>query len=251
MIMKRVLFERVLPVLAAILLSLSFADAQEKGGKAVSTEYMTENELPDAAAYLPAPSKPGEPLFAGDIAYYEWSKALRATDRGRLAREDADDALKKMVQRFEPAVGILISQEKTPNLYRLLSKANRTASNATRKAKNHYNRVRPFVQFSEPSGIPESEESYAGSASYPSGHSTRGWTMALILSELLPDRSQEILRIGYEFGTSRVIVGYHYESDVQAARIAASAAIAVMHSDKVFLKDMKKAKKELLRAGLR
>ena len=42
-----------------------------------------------------------------------------------------------------------------------------------------------------------------------------------------------------------MIVGYHYESDVQAARVSTSAVISVLHSDPAFQKDMKKAKKEV------
>ena len=74
---------------------------------------------------------------------------------------------------------------------------------------------------------------------------------ALVLAELLPDKASDILKVGYEYGTSRVIVGFHYQTDVQAARTAASGSVAVLHSDKEFQKDMKKAKKELAKLGLR
>ena len=220
-------------------------------GASVQTVYMDAEQLPDAYVYLPAPPKPGDPLFAGDLAYYEWGKSLRATERGARAHDDAASSLDYLAQILEPAVGIRISNENTPNLYRLLSKSMQTANSATRKAKQYYNRVRPYVEFSEGTGVPEEEEGSRKSASYPSGHTTRGWTVALVLAELLPERSEQILLTGYEYGTSRVIVGYHYESDVQAARSAASAAVAVMHSNKTFQKDLRKARKELIRLGLR
>ena len=60
--------------------------------------------------------------------------------------------------------------------------------------------------------------------SYPSSHAAAGWAVALVLSELNPDRAEPILKRGYEYGQSRVIAGYHYQSDVDAARLAASAA---------------------------
>ena len=71
--------------------------------------------------------------------------------------------------------------------------------------------------------------------------------MALVLTELLPERAELILKAGYEYGQSRVIAGYHYQSDVDAARLAASACVARLHADENFQKQLAKAKKELQR----
>ena len=224
---------------------------QDAGKASVRTDYIDADEMPDASVFLPAPPKPGDPLFDSDLVYYEWGKSMRPTERGQRAQDDAKSSLDYLAQILEPAVGVRISNEQTPNLYRLLSKSMTTANNANRKAKDFYKRTRPYVEFDEPTGVPEEERGSRRSASYPSGHTTRGWTVALVLSELLPDKASEILKVGYEYVTSRVIVGFHYETDVQAARTAASGAVAVMHSDKEFQKDMKKARKELARLGLR
>jgi len=62
---------------------------------------------------------------------------------------------------------------------------------------------------------------------------------------LNPDRQNAILKAGYEYGESRVIVGYHYQSDVDAARIASSAAFARLQSSEKYQKQLKKALKEL------
>ena len=210
-----------------------------------SGAYFQTADLPDASAYIPAPLKPDDPRFAGDKGYYEWGKAMRGRTRGKIAKDDAATSMDYMSKLFEEAIGLKISKEHTPNLYHLLSRATKTSAASNRKIKSYYNRIRPYVEFAEPTGVPEDEESHRKSASYPSGHTTRGWTMALILSELLPERSQDILEAGYRYGASRVIVGYHYQSDVQEAREAASGIVAVLHSSDEFRKDMKKAKKEL------
>lgn len=254
--MTKRLFPRLLAFAILSLAAPGIANAQQAGDSkakstSVRTDYLTTDQMPDAYVYLPAPPKPGDPLFAGDLAYYEWGKTMRATERGARAHDDAKSSLDYLAQILEPAVGVRISAEATPNLYRLLSKSMTTANNATRKAKDYYKRVRPYVEFDEPTGVPEEERGSRRSASYPSGHTTRGWTVALVLSELLPDKAEDILKVGYEYGVSRVIVGYHYQSDTEAARNAASAAVAVMHSDKTFQKDVKKARKELSRLGLK
>ena len=244
----------IILVAALLLVSCSTSRMAAQAGSAQrgassSTAYMTEEELPDASVYLPSPSQPGDSLFEGDLAYYAWGKNVRGTQRGTLAHDDASSSMSYIAQRLEPALGFIISEETTPNLLRLLSKSYTTTNNANKKAKDFYKRKRPYVEFDEPTGVPEDERGSRNSASYPSGHSTRGWTIALVLAELMPEKSEEILKVGYEYGESRVIVGYHYQSDVDAARIAASAALAVLHSNAEFQQDLQLAREELRRLG--
>ena len=103
------------------------------------------------------------------------------------------------------------------------------------------------VRFQEPTLIPEEEETLRNNGSYPSGHSIRGWAMALLLCEINPDAQDAILKLGYEWGQSRVIVGYHWQSDVDASRLLGSAVIARLHTNPQFLADMAAARKEFAR----
>ena len=131
------------------------AQAQQSAGSAsVRADYIDADEMPDASVFLPAPPKPGDPLFDSDLVYYEWGKSMRATERGQRAHDDAKSSLDYLAQILEPAVGVRISNESTPNLYRLLSKSMTTANNANRKAKDFYKRTRPYVEFDEPTGVP-------------------------------------------------------------------------------------------------
>lgn len=45
-------------------------------------------------------------------------------------------------------------------------------------------------------------------------------------------------------GQSRVICGYHFQSDVDAAHIVASAVVARLHANENFIKQLGKAKQE-------
>lgn len=47
-----------------------------------------------------------------------------------------------------------------------------------------------------------------------------------------------------EKAKSRVIVGFHFQSDVDAARIITPTMIARLHADEEFAKQLQKAKKE-------
>ncbi|MBO4778495.1 MAG: phosphatase PAP2 family protein, partial [Bacteroidales bacterium] len=103
---------------------------------------------------------------------------------------------------------------------------------------------RPFARFHEPSLAPWDDEVLSHNGSYPSGHTLRGWTAALILMEINPANADTLLARGFMFSESRVIVGAHWQSDVDAGRLAASAAVAKMHTSPEFLEQMEKAKKE-------
>ena len=71
-----------------------------------------------------------------------------------------------------------------------------------------------------------------------------GWATALVLAEINPQRQNEILKRGFELGESRVICGYHWQSDVDAARIVGSAVVATLHTNPAFQQQLQKAKDE-------
>ncbi len=96
-----------------------------------------------------------------------------------------------------------------------------------------------------PTAFPEDEEDLRNDGSYPSGHTAVGWTWALILAELVPDKTDAILARGLEFGESRIVANFHWRSDVDAGRIVAAGVVARLHADPVFLSDMEMAKKEM------
>ena len=73
-----------------------------------------------------------------------------------------------------------------------------------------------------------------------------GWGIALVLAEINPARQDQILKRGYEYGESRVIVGFHYQSDVDHARILTSALINRLNVNDDFIEQLKKAKAEFL-----
>ena len=105
-------------------------------------------------------------------------------------------------------------------------------------------RKRPYARFNEPTLVPEQEESHRTNGSYPSGHTILGWSAALLLMEINPEAADTLMARGYMYGESRVIAGYHWQSDVDAARLAASVAYAKLHTSDRFLEQMAAARKE-------
>jgi len=209
--------------------------------------YLDKTVLPDGVLYLPAPPDTAGMRFFNDWHQYNWGKSLRATARGVRAAREADCEPDDFAYFFSDPFGMILSREATPCIYELIYRTVDAAAEGTSTAKNHYMRKRPFVQFNEGTLIPEEEESHRRKGSFPSSHSAMGYAAALVLMEINPARQDEILKYGYEYGQSRVIAGYHYQSDVDAARLVAAACVARLHADPTFQKDMEKAKKEFKR----
>jgi len=207
--------------------------------------FLVEGQLPDIRKSLPAPPSEGDILFTNDVLRYQWGKTLRPTERGEQAVRDADSSMEYFAKYFSPAFGVEISQEKTPQIYRLLMLASEDAHLAAVGPKNHFDRKRPFVYYGESTPVPGDEPYLRNNGSYPSGHTVRAWEITLVLVELRPDRQDEIMKAGYEYGQSRVIVGFHYQSDVDAARLLSSAVFARQHACETFQEQLSLAKEEL------
>jgi hypothetical protein len=96
---------------------------------------------------------------------------------------------------------------------------------------------------------PKDEEALRKDGSYPSGHKAIGWGWALILTELAPDRAEEILIRGRAFGESRNVCNAHWYSDVVAGRLVGAAAVAKLHASDEFREAMDAARADIERMG--
>ncbi len=59
------------------------------------------------------------------------------------------------------------------------------------------------------------------SPSYPSGHTTYGYTGSILLALLVPERYEQMIARGAEYGNDRILVGAHYAMDVLGGRTVA------------------------------
>lgn len=63
-------------------------------------------------------------------------------------------------------------------------------------------------------------------ASFPSGHSAFGFASTTLFAQLVPERYQDFVLRGSEYGNSRVTLGVHYALDVIGARIMTTYTLA-------------------------
>ena len=172
---------------------------------------------------------------------------MRGTERWNQAIRDADLHFPAAPDAFADALGFRITETDTPYLYMLLRRTLTDAGLSTYTAKNHYVRKRPFMVNGQPIGTPDDEEALRKDGSYPSGHTAIGWAWALILCEIVPERTDAILARGREFGQSRTVCNVHWQSDVDEGRIMGASAVARLHADEGFLADLNGAKAEVQR----
>ena len=237
---------RFFGLLTIIALCASFqVAAQNTERRPNNTTYFSSRELPDPTVYLPVPPDTASTLFVDDFMRWIWGKSIRDTERGRQASWESLYGVKRMATVYGEALNMSITEEGTPAIWRLLQRVGETGNQATSRAKRKYMRVRPFARMNEHTwGEFDNEWELRRNGSYPSGHTGFGWSTALALAEMAPEYQDTILRRGYEYGDSRVIVGAHWQSDVDAGRLAASAAFARMHTSAEYAEDLEDARAE-------
>jgi acid phosphatase (class A) len=206
--------------------------------------YLQAEELPGSRTLLPPPPAEASPAQALDEAVSRKSLALRDTPRWDLAADDAELMFPEAADTFACALGIPITAEGTPHLYRLLRRTMADAGRSTSRAKDTYRRKRPFMLNDEPTCTPDWEAHMRKNGAYPSGHTALGWAWALILSEIAPERVDVILARGRAYGESRIVCNVHWYSDVIEGRSMGAATVARLHADPAFRSDLEAAKAE-------
>lgn len=213
----------------------------------LAQQYFTVDEMPDLIQILPPPPDSSSVAFARDVTQYMWGKAQRIDPmRSDIAINDAEYSVDYLIHIFSEPFGMLISSEETPEIFQLLRDFTATCDNICKNIKIHYMRKRPFMLFNEHTLTPGYEEDLIGNGSYPSGHTIYGWCAALILSEINPGCTESLMKRGYMYGESRVIVGAHWQSDVDAGMLAASILHSKLHTSPVFLAQIAKARSEFI-----
>ena len=223
--------------------------------------YLTPTERPSSISLVPLPPSKTSVAFQQDLAMNKQALALQNSARWKQAALDANLLFPRSAQIFSCAADVDISQKTTPTLYKLLQKSLVDVGLSPHDAKVHYQRKRPFMENGQPICaltaeeqiaaniiVQETKEDLAKDGSYPSGHSATGWGWALIMAEVVPHRKDPILLRGRTYAESRVICNAHWQSDILQGKVIGAAAVATLHSNKEFKKDLEKAKKEVAKA---
>lgn len=227
---------------------LAMACAAGAGSAEPVAGYLATDEFAVVDIVEPAP-RPGDPRYETDREIFRATRALIGTPRWALATSDAKLDTASLLRDFSCAVGVALTKENAPRLARVLDRASTDTARETDEAKAVFKRHRPYT-IDEGRICQPREELYdvqAGRVSYdyPSGHTTRGWTYALVLSSLVPDRTQRILERGRAYGDSRFVCGAHNESAVEAGMVSATATMTAVAGKPAYQSDLADARAEL------
>ena len=226
---------------AASLLAVVDVNAQLEGAK----PYKELSQLPNLLQIMPAPPLFESAEFANDVVRYGWGKQQRL-DPERLDMAVADAEWfdhTKVYLRWKDAFGLEITPTETPEIWKLLEASLATTDPMNHETKDFYLRQRPFERFGDDMPTDE-EEKVRGRGSYLSGHCMCGWVISLVLAQVAPERANQLFIRGLEYGDSRVIVGAHWQSDIDASLTAGSIGFCALQGCEEFVAQMKKAQQE-------
>lgn len=228
----------------------------------------------DAARATPSIMGPNEVMPKGTT--YEQLTALddrtvvdinnayggKADPQVRKALVDGHDSpYKTMADGLGKALGPLyadaLKNGELPRTKALLSnRVEKTPSSSAdwyQTAKNNYRYKRPFVRmgFTGDDGLIKQWDStgeyggLAGDGSFPSGHTSHGYAQGVVLATLLPELAPQILARASEYGNNRIVLAFHYPTDIMGGRIVGEKTAQLRWSDPGFRPLLQQAGDEL------
>jgi acid phosphatase (class A) len=122
------------------------------------------------------------------------------------------------------------TKENLPKFSAFFDRIVETEAAVVDPAKDVWKRTRPHLLYPDlvKPAVPLSK-----SGSYPSGHTTLGTLMGVVLSDMVPEKKDIIMARAWEYGWNRVVGGIHYPTDIEAGRISgvAIAQTIMQHDD--------------------
>jgi acid phosphatase (class A) len=196
----------------------------------------------DASRLLPPPPAPGSVQEKDEIAELKVIAARSTPEQRAAATHDSKDETPDI---FNTALGFDATAK--PQTFKLLTMVMEEEDGDSKAAKAFFHRLRPYSV--DPS-LRTCEPTKPGKAanSYPSGHTSLGFSMGVVLASLVPEKSQAILARASEYAEHRLVCGVHYRSDTVAGQQFGTVLALRLMQNPVFQAQMALAREEL-RAG--
>jgi acid phosphatase (class A) len=224
--------------LLAILVIVSPTAAEQKS----RIGYLKPGDI-DVLSVLPPAPVPGDPRYEADRAIFLKTRHFVGTPRWSMAVNDVQWGTDFMLRDFSCAVGVELTPANARKLAALVNRVGIDTQRQTNIAKDHYQRLRPFLI--DDGEICQAKDDLAHSYDFPSGHTTGGWTWAMVLADAVPARATAILARGRAYGESRIVCGAHNASAVEAGRLSATVTLAAVRNKAAYKKNLKAAQAEI------
>ena len=222
---------RALSCAIALVLCLWASVAHSEGPHFVSQQTI------NLVVLLAPPPGPQDPRTAVELDELRRMRATRSVERVKLAKADVEESVFRLMTVF----GRPLTPEQLPKVTAFFKKLTEDVGYPTQLAKIGFARPRPYAVASDLEPVCPTSNSGA----YPSGHTTVGYYMGVVLSAMVPEKREAIFARTQEYAESRLYCGVHYRSDIEAGRIAGTAMAALAMNNPDFQREFAAARAEL------
>jgi acid phosphatase (class A) len=261
-------------LIASISVAAACAQAQENGNptpastgnahlmaSAQAGQYAEKRKLQvltpeqiDPSHLLPVPPPDGSEAQIVDLNDWRQVTAERTPERYAQARWDNEH---EDISAFAAVLGPKFDLSKLPVTKKLIAAIDNDQAIAASDAKVYFHRRFPVASspllgdyhvYSCDDDVKKPAD--RPFRSYPSGHSTMGYTFAVVLAELVPNKAKEIFARAEDYAYSRRVCGDHYRSDTEASHALGSALGIMFLSSPKLQSQIEASKAELRAAGV-
>ena len=191
---------------------------------------------------LPPPPANDSAQMKAELGEILTIQVTRTPEMAARAVADAEEN----VWRFSDVIdNPKFTKENLPKFSAFFDRIVETEGAVVDPAKDVWKRPRPHLY----SDLVKPIVPLSKSGSYPSGHTTLGTLMGIVLSNMVPEKRAVIMTRAWEYGHNRVVGGIHYASDIEAGRIAGTVIAETIMTHDDYKSEYEGAKAEL-RAAL-
>jgi acid phosphatase (class A) len=196
----------------------------------------------DPAALLPPPPADGSPVAAAELAELHHIADTRTAGEYAAAQKDDGD---EKPDAFSAAVGFDLAA--LPQTAMLLAETQTEEKAVAKRAKDYFKRNRPWVadaSLTQKCGTADPQ------SSYPSGHTTMGYSVAVVLAALVPEKSTAIMARAAQFAENRLVCSMHFRRDIVAGEALGTVIGYALLQNAAFQQQFALAKAELKAAHI-
>lgn len=240
---------RTIIVFAAALLSVTVAASASAGSAMPEKAPHKARALISATHFdpgqlLPRPPKDGSPEAKAELA--ELHHIERRRTAAQFAAAKHDDVTENPMA-FAGVMGPQFNLKDLPATAKLLGEVRAEEKAVAGRAKHYFKRNRPWII--DPKLVTCSRED-GPQTSYPSGHTTLGYSLAVVLARLAPNKASQIMLRAKQFAENRLVCSMHYRTDIVAGQVLGTLIGYELLRNRTFHRDFVAARGELVKAGI-
>jgi acid phosphatase (class A) len=215
---------------------VTFVQTADAFAHSDGTFYIEPSQV-DLDHLLAPPPALGSAAETKDLSAVMKAEQDRTAEQAVEAEEDHD----RTVFRFADVMGPSFTPQNLPFATKFFQRVFSDQNKIVKETKAYFARPRPFVVDSNltPMVYPKA------TPSYPSGHTTFAYVMAILLANMVPEKAVSIFDRAAQYGYNRVVVGAHFPTDVESGRIAGTVIDSVFFHEPRFMTDFFRARAEI------